>query len=240
MLFDQNQRPVSSRFDRHQTWGTILSLSLPGLHLGHRPGLQRRTCNRSARRRAARRAPPGARFSSSTMGRPTSTGGRRRRPGARASSATRTTRATAPPSRPASGRPTGTFVLIIDADGQHQPADAARLVSHLDRVRPRGRRARAVNAGHLVATRRQRPAERDCGLSDGPAHPRPHVRLPGGAARVPPGVHPPAPQRLLDADDDDAGVPEGGVQRALRADRRAASGRARRRSGSARTACASS
>src|SRR5580704_11987203 len=28
---------------------------------------------------------------------------------------------------------TGTFVLIMDADGQHRPADAARLVSHLDR-----------------------------------------------------------------------------------------------------------
>jgi glycosyltransferase involved in cell wall biosynthesis len=27
---------------------------------------------------------------------------------------------------------TGDFVLIMDADGQHQPADAARLVSHLD------------------------------------------------------------------------------------------------------------
>jgi len=27
---------------------------------------------------------------------------------------------------------TGRFVLIADADGQHQPADAARLVSHLD------------------------------------------------------------------------------------------------------------
>jgi glycosyltransferase involved in cell wall biosynthesis len=27
---------------------------------------------------------------------------------------------------------TGEFVLIMDADGQHQPADAARLVSHLD------------------------------------------------------------------------------------------------------------
>ncbi len=27
---------------------------------------------------------------------------------------------------------TGAFVLIVDADGQHQPSDAARLVSHLD------------------------------------------------------------------------------------------------------------
>src|SRR5439155_14130347 len=27
---------------------------------------------------------------------------------------------------------TGTFILIIDADGQHPPADALRLVSHLD------------------------------------------------------------------------------------------------------------
>jgi len=29
-------------------------------------------------------------------------------------------------------RATGAFILIIDADGQHRPADAARLVSHLD------------------------------------------------------------------------------------------------------------
>ena len=27
---------------------------------------------------------------------------------------------------------TGQFILIIDGDGQHQPTDAARLVSHLD------------------------------------------------------------------------------------------------------------
>ena len=27
---------------------------------------------------------------------------------------------------------TGTFILIADADGQHQAADAARLISHLD------------------------------------------------------------------------------------------------------------
>jgi len=27
---------------------------------------------------------------------------------------------------------TGTFILVADADGQHRPADAARLVSHLD------------------------------------------------------------------------------------------------------------
>src|ERR1700694_5098175 len=26
----------------------------------------------------------------------------------------------------------GRFILIVDADGQHRPADAARLVSHLD------------------------------------------------------------------------------------------------------------
>src|SRR5829696_4283883 len=28
-------------------------------------------------------------------------------------------------------RATGEFVLIVDADGQHRPADATRLVSHL-------------------------------------------------------------------------------------------------------------
>jgi glycosyltransferase involved in cell wall biosynthesis len=50
---------------------------------------------------------------------------------ARASSAIRTTKATAPRSRPASAS-AGRFILIADADGQHRPADATRLVAQLD------------------------------------------------------------------------------------------------------------
>ena len=48
---------------------------------------------------------------------------------------------------------TGAFVLIIDADGQHRPADAARLVSHLDAydlvVGARSSRSQATAARRL-------------------------------------------------------------------------------------------
>ena len=40
---------------------------------------------------------------------------------------------------------TGAFVLIIDADGQHAPADAARLVSHLGAYDLRSARARTAS-----------------------------------------------------------------------------------------------
>ena len=49
---------------------------------------------------------------------------------------------------------TGAFVLIIDADGQHRPADALRLVAQLGDIRSRRRRA--------VDRRRRRPR---CGAS---------------------------------------------------------------------------
>jgi glycosyltransferase involved in cell wall biosynthesis len=43
---------------------------------------------------------------------------------------------------------TGAFVLIVDADGQHRPADALRLVSHLDTYDlVVGARSRATQAG---------------------------------------------------------------------------------------------
>ena len=73
----------------------------------------------------------GARSSWSTMDRSDDTGARAAGAGAHASSGIRTTRATAPRSKPASGTRPGTFVLIIDADGQHRPADAPRLVAQL-------------------------------------------------------------------------------------------------------------
>ena len=131
----------------------------------------------------------------------------------------------------------GTFVLIVDADGQHRPADALRLVTPAERVRAGGRRAIDGDAGHagrdalgnsLLNCARQ--------LSDRPADSRPHVRLSRGPARLPAGVSAPASERLFDADDDDARVPEGRLQRAVRADRRRRSGRATRKSGSAPTA----
>ena len=47
----------------------------------------------------------------------------------------------------------GTFVLIIDADGQHRPADAARLVAHLDAYDLVVGARSASFAGDLVAAR---------------------------------------------------------------------------------------
>ena len=63
----------------------------------------------------------------------------------------------------------------------------------------------------------------------GPRHPGPDVRVPRRAARVPARVPAPAAERLLDADDDDAGVHQGGLQRGVRADRgaRSASGQSK-------------
>ena len=56
-------------------------------------------------------------------------------------------------------------------------------------------------------------------LSDRAADSGSHVRIPRGAPRVPARIPAPAAERLLDADDDDAGVPEGRLQRAVRTDR---------------------
>ena len=103
-------------------------------------------------RRAPRRARPGAKCSSSTTARPTRPASARGRP-ARASSAIRTTRATARRSRRASATPPATFVLIIDA---RRPASARGCAAHRRsprRVRPRRRRARARDAGDVGAAR---------------------------------------------------------------------------------------
>ncbi len=81
-------------------------------------------------------------------------------------------------------RATGQMILVIDADGQHQPADALRLVSHLDRfdlvvgartrqshsglVRRIGNQALNLVAGYLAErpipdlTSGFRAARRDC------------------------------------------------------------------------------
>ena len=52
-----------------------------------------------------------------------------------------------------------------------------------------------------------------------PAHPGPDVGLSRRPQRVPARVPPPAAERVLDPDDDDAGVHQGRVQRGVRADR---------------------
>ncbi len=105
-----------------------------------------------------------------------------------------------------------------------------------------GRPARRVRSGDRRALeRRRRPRRRgalgNCALnrlaelSDRAGHPGPDVGLPGGAPRAPARVPAPAAERVLDADDDDAGVHQGGLQRGVRAGRGAAARRARPRSG---------
>ena len=92
--------------------------------LGRHPGLQRGGGHRAAWWRAVqgpRR--PGARCWWWTTAPPTAPPSARRRR-ARAWCATPTTRATAPRSRPASARPRARSSCCMDADGQHDPAEA--------------------------------------------------------------------------------------------------------------------
>ncbi len=123
-------------------------------------------------------------------------------------------------------RASGDFVLIIDADGQHPPEDAQRIVARLgefDLVI--GARAATTQA---TTARRAGNAVLNGLASYLTSRPIPDLTsgFRGRAHGVPPRIHPPAPERLLDADDDDAGVHQGGLQRRVRTDRRAAARRA--------------
>jgi glycosyltransferase involved in cell wall biosynthesis len=120
---------------------------------------------------------------------------------------------------------TGAFVLIADADGQHQPSDAARLVSHLEAYDLVGRCALAGHTGDQRAPIRQRRAERHGELPHRTAHPGFDLGIPRRPPRVPARVPASAPERLLHAHDHDARLHEGRLQRPLRA------GRCRQRQG---------
>ena len=99
----------------------------------------------------------------------------------------------------------GTCVLIIDADGQHRPADAVRLVTHLgayDLVV--GARSQASQA-----SRARRAGNSSLNAIAGYLAGRPIPDLTSGFRA----------ERLLDADDHDARLHQGRVQRALRAHR---------------------
>ena len=192
------------------------------------------------RRRAAARPAPGARSSSSTTARPTARPTRAAAP-ARAWSGIRTTRATAPPSRAAIRAATGEYILIIDGDGQHKPADALRLVVAARRVRSRRRRALERDAGRLDAAALGNAAlNRLASFLTERAIPD----LTSGfrAARrehlleflhlLPNGFSTPTTTTMC--------VSQGGLQRRVRADRRAAARRRRRRSAcraTARSSC---
>ena len=189
---------------------------------------------RTADRRSAKAKRRGTRSSSSTMGRATRPAHRRQAP-ARSWYGTRTTRGTEPRSKLESATLPGSTFLIIDADGQHRPSDATRLVAGLETfdlvvgARAPGTQAnvarRLGNAMlNTIATYLHRAA-----------HPGSHLWIscgpPGRAARVPAL----AAERLLDADHDDPGVHQGRLQRDVRAHRGAQRGRGNRRSGSVPT-----
>ena len=178
--------------------------------------------SRGHRRASSPRWPtprPGARFSSSTTGRPIETGPRAKAAGARV---------IRHPYNKGNGaavktgirQAAGEYIMILDADGQHRRDRRRADRRAARRVRSRRRRAR-------IRRRMPRSSARlgNAGLNwlssylAGRRHPGSDVRLAGREARVSLRVPAPAPERLLDADHHDAGVSAGGIQRGVRADR---------------------
>ena len=186
----------------------------PAVDVDRHPGVQRRRRDRRGRARAARGRRRGTRSSSSTTDRPTT-------PAARAAAAGATV--VRHPYNKGNGaavktgirRATGEYVLIVDGDGQHRPSDALRLVSQPRRVRPRRRRRDRGDAGDRGRGASATPRSTGWRAISPAAH-IPDLTSGFRAARrdVPARVPAPAAERLLDADDDDAGVHQGGLQRA--------------------------
>ena len=107
-------------------------------------------------------------------------GGRRAR-----DSSSRTTRATAPRSRPASATPSGEWILILDGDGQHHPGDA-RAAGRAASASTTSWSARARAQTQATAARRlgQRSAQRAGRLSRRAADPGSDLRVPRRAPRA--------------------------------------------------------
>ena len=193
--------------------------------LRRHPRLQRRRGDR--RRRVARSLPPGrgARSSSSTTGRTTTPARGRAAAGrdGRAASLQQGQRRGGEERHPQRDR------RVRPDRRRRRPASArgrAPLVARLgeyDLVV--GARSRD-DAGDARAPLRQRRAERLASYLTGRDIPDLTSGFRGARARAPARVPPPAAERLLDADDDDAGVHQGGLQRRVRADRGAAARRA--------------
>ncbi len=123
-------------------------------------------------------------------------------------------------------RATGEYVLIIDGDGQHRPDDARRLVARLGEydlvVGARSTSTQATHARRFGNTALNRLAS----YLTGREIPDLTSGFRGARRAQPARVPAPAPERVLDADHDDAGVHQGGLQRGLRADRGAPAHRA--------------
>ena len=133
-------------------------------------------------------------------------------------------------------RATGEYILIVDGDGQHPARGraAARVARSASTTSSSARDRR--DAGDAGAARRQRALNWLASYLTGREIPDLTSGFRGAAPRVPARVPAPAAQRLLDADDDDAGVPQGGLQRDVRADSTRGSESASPRSGSRATA----
>ena len=205
-------------------------------------GIDRHPCvqrsgrhRRRRRRRSARRGAAGTRSSSSTTARATGPAQRASAPG-RVVVRHPYNKGNGAAVKSGIRRATGEFVLIIDGDGQHRPEDARRLVSRLGEydlvIGARAATTQATQARRVGNAALNRLASYLTGRRDS----GPDVRVPRRAPRVPARVPSPAAERVLDADDDDAGVHQGRVQRRVRADRSAVSGSASRRSASRVTA----
>src|SRR5262245_25897334 len=107
--------------------------------------------------------------------------------------------------------------------GRRRPASARRRPPprrETRRVRPRHRRAIRRDPGDAGPARGKRRAELAGRLPHGPRDSRPDIGIPRRDGVGTPRIPAPAPERLLHADDDDAGVPQGGLQRDVRADPR--------------------
>ena len=214
-----------SRTRRRAALGPLTAWPIPQTSpSSSRPTTKARSIAAGRRRRSPRRA-RGTRSSSSTTGRRTTPA---RTPRAAGATVVRHPYNKGNGAAVKSGirRATGEYVLIVDGDGQHSPEDARRLVARLGEydlvIGARSTSTQATHARRFGNTALNRLASYLTGREIPDLTSGFRARAPRVPARVPA----PAAERVLDADDDDAGVHQGGLQRRLRADRGAPARRA--------------
>ena len=215
-------RPRERRRRRGAALGSLTWPTVRGV--GRHSGLQRRAAIGGVVADARRGRGRGTRSSSSTTARPTT---RARRPPRPARAVVRHPYNKGNGAAVKSGHPRGHRRVRADHRRRRpaQPDDARRLVARLGEYDLVIGARSGADAGDAGAPVRQRGAQLARELPDRTRHSGSHVRIPRGAARAPARVPAPAAERLLDADDDDAGVHQGGLQRRVRAGRSAAARR---------------
>ena len=215
---------------RSRSVGALIGRS--GQRLGRHPGATTKRRRSATSSPCCARAAPWHEIIVVDDGSTDDTGDARARPPARPSCAIPYNKGNGAAVKSGIRRATGEYVLIIDGDGQHPPEDALRLVARLGEydlvIGARSAATQATQARRAGNARAQLAGQ----LSDRARRFRTSRRDSAARARARPARVPaPAAERLLDADDDDAGVHQGGLQRRVRADRGAAARRATRRSG---------